>query len=108
MSSPFTAVISCSSAGAGERTGLAEDHDPVTEGHQRGDGGDLRGLGHLLLGLGVDAAEDDVLVLLGRRLVDGANCRHGPHHDAQKSTRTMSLVVTVCSKESVVSGTALM
>src|SRR5689334_16905068 len=32
----------------------------------------------------------------------GANMRHGPHHDAQKSTSTMSLLVTVSSKVSLV------
>ena len=33
----------------------------------------------------------------------GANWRHGPHHSAQKSTRTMSLSATVFSNASAVS-----
>ena len=49
-----------------------------------------------------------VLVPLGRRLVDRRELPARPHQDAQKSTRTMSLSVTVCSKVSAVSGTALM
>src|SRR5687768_10801121 len=35
----------------------------------------------------------------------GANWRHGPHHDAQKSTSTISLLVTVFSKAASVSST---
>src|SRR4051794_2659644 len=38
----------------------------------------------------------------------GANCRHGPHHAAQKSTRTMSLSATVFSNCAAVSSIVLM
>src|SRR6476619_4867195 len=38
----------------------------------------------------------------------GANWRHGPHQDAQKSTRTIGFSSTVCSKFSAVSVMALM
>src|SRR3954447_24011520 len=55
----------------GQRTGLAEDEDPVAEGHQRRDGADLERAGQRLLGLGVDAGEGDVVVRLRRLLVDG-------------------------------------
>ena len=53
----------------GECTGLGEDEHALTEGHQRRDGRDVRGPGERLLRLGVDLAEDDVLVSLGRLLV---------------------------------------
>ena len=56
-------------AGRRQRTGLAEDEDAVAEAHDRRDRGDLRGTGERLLGLGVDLAEDDVVVLLARLLV---------------------------------------
>src|SRR3954464_6802152 len=52
-----------------QRAGLAEDQDPLAEGHQGRDRGDLRGLGELALRFGVDAPEDDVLVPLRGLLV---------------------------------------
>src|SRR4051794_14503303 len=58
----------------GQRPGLAEDHDPVAERHQRGDRGDLERSGEALLVLGVDAGEGDVGVGLRRLLVD--RCEH--------------------------------
>src|SRR6476469_6445315 len=51
--------------------GLGEDEYAVAEGHQRGDRGDVGGLRKGLLRLGVDLAEDDVVVLLRGCLVDG-------------------------------------
>ena len=63
-------MMTCSSAGAGQGAGLAEDQDPVAERHQRRDRGDLRRGGQRLLGLGVDLAEDHVVVALGRGLED--------------------------------------
>ena len=38
----------------------------------------------------------------------GPNCLHGPHHSAQKSTRTMPSPVTVSSKDWAVSSRVLM
>ncbi len=38
----------------------------------------------------------------------GANCRHGPHQDAQKSTSTMSLSSTAVSKVPAVNATVAM
>src|SRR6266850_1065866 len=38
----------------------------------------------------------------------GAKARHGPHHGAQKSTITVSLPVTTCSKLSLVKATVAM
>ena len=35
----------------------------------------------------------------------GANCLHGPHQSAQKSTSTIGFSVMVCSKDSVVTST---
>ena len=55
----------------------------------------LAARGERLLGLGVDLPEHDVRVGLGSLLEVGANWRHGPHQDAQKSTSTMSLSATV-------------
>src|SRR5262245_23737380 len=46
----------------GKGAGLAEDQDPVAEGHQRRDRRDLQATGEHLLGLGVDAGEGHVVV----------------------------------------------
>ena len=61
--------MTCSSAGRRQRAALAEDEDAVAEAHDRRDRGDLRGTGQRLLGLGVDLAEHDVVVLVARLLV---------------------------------------
>jgi hypothetical protein len=68
---------------------LCEDEDAVAEGHQGRDRPDPGSGGQLLLGLGVDLAEDDVGVLLRRGLEDRAKARQGARQPAQKSTSTM-------------------
>ena len=60
----------------------------LPEGHDCRDRSDLGGGSELLLGLGVDLGEHDVGVWLRDRSKTGAKARHGPHHDAQKSTST--------------------
>ena len=52
-----------------QRTGFAEHHDALADHRDGGDGADLEGGGEVLLRLGVDLAEHDVGVGLGRRLV---------------------------------------
>jgi hypothetical protein len=54
-------------AGRGQRPGLGEDQDAVTEGHQRRDRRDARRPGKALVRVGVDLPERDVLMLLARR-----------------------------------------
>ena len=90
MSRPLTAVMTCSSAGAGSAPGLGEDEDAVAEGHKGRDRADVRGGGDRLLVFRVDLPEGHVGVLLAGLLVDGGErpCT-GPHHSAQKSTRVM-------------------
>ncbi len=61
--------MTCSRPAGGQRAALAEDQDAVAEAHDRRDRGDLRGTGQRLLGLGVDLAEHDVVVLVARLLV---------------------------------------
>src|SRR4051794_19971244 len=56
----------------GERAGLVEDEDTLTEGHQRRDALDAQRARELLVGVGVELGEDDVLVLLRLLLVDGS------------------------------------
>src|SRR5262245_60190742 len=57
--------------GRRQRARLAEQEQAVAEQHQRGDGLDAGGARELLLGLGVDLAERDVAVGLGRLLEHG-------------------------------------
>src|ERR1700755_2131797 len=64
MSRSWTALMTCSRAGAGRAPGREEDQDAVAEGHQRGDRGDPRRRRQLLLVLGVDLAEAHVGVLV--------------------------------------------
>ncbi|MPM74745.1 hypothetical protein SDC9_121734 [bioreactor metagenome] len=55
----------------GQGAGLREDGNAAAEDHQGGDGGDARSACELLLVLGVDLAEGDVVVGLAGLLVDG-------------------------------------
>ena len=66
-----------------ESPGLLEDDLPLLHHHQRGNRLDAGGLRKILIGVDVDLAEHDVAVL---GLI------------AQKSTKTRSLPVMVCSK----------
>jgi GNAT superfamily N-acetyltransferase len=56
--------------GSGQRAGLGEHEDAIPERHQRRDRRNLRRAGQPLVGVGVDLAERDVLVLLAGRLED--------------------------------------
>ena len=88
--------------------GLGEHQDLFAEGHQRGDGRDAGLGGELLLGLGVHLGEDDVGCFSETAEYVGPNCLHGPHHSAQKSTRTMSLPSMVDANCSPVMSTVAM
>src|SRR5215213_4433410 len=57
---------------AGQGAGLVEDHDALAERHQGRDALDAELARKLLVGVGVELREDDVGVLLGGLLVDGA------------------------------------
>ena len=85
-------------APAPERAGLAEDQDPVAERHQRRDRPDLRGRCQLCSASVSTLPNTTSGVRSAALSKTGANCWHGPHQDAQKSTSTMSLSATVCSK----------
>ena len=50
--------------------GLPENHDPIAEGHDGGDGLDFQGGGQALVFFGVELGEGDVFVLFGRLLVN--------------------------------------
>ena len=58
--------------------------------------------GQFGLFLGIHLGEHHALMLLGGRLENRGEARQGPHHGAQKSTMTVSLPVTTCSKLSLV------
>ena len=71
MSSSRAWAITPLRACGGSAPGLVEEEHAVAEEHEGRDRGDRRHLGELLLGLGVDLAEDDVGVVLRRLLEDG-------------------------------------
>ena len=87
---------------------MGEEQHTLAERHDRRDRTDLQSARQFLLGLGVDLGVHHVGMLLGRAFKTGAKARQGPHQEAQKSTRTMGLSVTVDSKSVAVSSTVAM
>jgi hypothetical protein len=74
-----------------QSSSLVEHEFALLEGHQCWNRPDLSRRREFLLRFGVDLCKYHVGVLLGGAANVGANDRQGRHHDAQKSTRTMSL-----------------
>ena len=97
MSSARTAAMTCSRAARRQRPGLAEHEvalpNTISVGIER-----MLRRPRGPLGLGVHLREHHVGVRLGRGLEGRRELRHGPHHEAQKSTSTIPFSRTVGSK----------
>ena len=108
MSSPLTAVISCSSAGAGSAPAWLNTRIPSRKAISVGIEVIWAAWASSLLGLGVDAAEHDVVVPLRGLLVDRRELAARPAPRRPEVDQDHVVDVTVSSKVSAVSVIALM